>query len=239
MTRIALLWSTLALLSAAPQEEAELDRKIGRLISELGDADGAKRDRAASDLAAIGKRAIGPLKKAAADSTDAGVRARAESILDRIDWPEGGAEADGLQLTIKSKRTKFGLGSDIEVRLRVKHTGKEDRTFTLVSDGLVGRSPHGFRVVRKGPGGEKIPIGFFANLNRGPDRLSVTFPAGSEKDVTLKAFLGRETGKGGLRKELEPGAYEIAVVLGDEWGPEKRPTSLCSNWIAIEIEADK
>jgi hypothetical protein len=239
MTRIVLFWSVFALISAVPQDEAELDRKIERLIAEMGDADRARRDRAASDLEAIGRRAIGALRKAAAESTDAGVRARAESILDRIDWPEGGAEADDLQLTIKSKKTRFKPGSDIDVRLRIRHTGKKERAFVLVSDGLLGRSPQGFRVVRKGPGGEKIPIGFFANLNRGPDRLSVTFPPESEKDLTVKCFLGKETGKGGVRKELEPGAYELAVVLGDEWGPEKRPTTLCSNWIAIEIEADK
>jgi hypothetical protein len=80
--------AVLALLPLLPQEDPE----IRRLIDRLSDDEIRVRDKAAADLADLGKRSIPSLQRLAATSEDVELRARAVSILKHI------AEEDVVRL---------------------------------------------------------------------------------------------------------------------------------------------
>lgn len=67
----------------AQEKETELEQ-IAHLISQLGDSSFEEREAASRELNAIGKPALGALRKAAAFSNDAEIRRRAERIVEDI-----------------------------------------------------------------------------------------------------------------------------------------------------------
>jgi uncharacterized protein (TIGR03067 family) len=78
-----LLTIQLVALRAEPGKETEAET-IARLIQQLGDDVFAKREAASKALDAIGKPALGPLRKAAASSGDAEIRLRARRLVQGI-----------------------------------------------------------------------------------------------------------------------------------------------------------
>lgn len=199
-----------------------------------------QREEATQKLIAMGALAIPALKDALGRAESPEVRTRVEYILDEIDWPASGVEMDNLQLSLKSSQSVYEEGANVRLRVRLAHSGKQEKKLTLVSDGLVGISPDCFRTIMEGPDGP-VSIGFFANLNRGPDKVSLSIPPQSTKCVSFTSYLGRRSGKGGDEEPLPPGKYKLAVILGDDfeaWNLE-RPTQVRSNWIEIEITPRK
>ena len=80
-----LLAITLGLDRTAAAPAKSVEAEINKLIEDLGDADIPTRYRAAKRLAEIGRPAIGPLRKAAADHPSEDVRQRAAVVVREVE----------------------------------------------------------------------------------------------------------------------------------------------------------
>jgi formylglycine-generating enzyme required for sulfatase activity len=98
-----------ALLGAEPAREPDA-RAIADLIRQLGHEEFARREEAGKKLEAIGEKAIGPLRDAAAAHDDAEVRWRAPGVVRAILWRARTSKSTGLELMPLPAR-EFAMGS--------------------------------------------------------------------------------------------------------------------------------
>lgn len=126
---------------AAAEPSAE---EIARLVADLGAADYAAREAAASRLAAIGAAAVDPLLTAAETSDDLEVALRARWIVDMIPLETVRDAPEVAKLLDRYK--KQGLAERVQVMhrlLRVDHDGGIEPLARIVR---LDRSPTGSRV---------------------------------------------------------------------------------------------
>ncbi len=211
-------------------------------IVELGSADPVVRERASAEIEKAGAAAVEPLRKAIEAEKNAEAKARLVTLLDRVDWPEGGTVHEGLRLTLRVERARFAPGEEFAARVRVTNTGKANREIDVETENPPGQGVADLhrvlRLVAIDDKGRHRALGDFQNFNRGPDRLHLVIPPG-DAVTRLAVRPGVDLDKGGHTERLPAGEYKLYAVIGDAraaWSG-MRPPPLRSNEIPIRIGA--
>jgi hypothetical protein len=107
--------------TAATPAAGDEGKRAAELVGGLGSPDYPTREKAAGELAAMGRKALPELEKAAG-SSDAEVAARAKGLVERIKWQEEEAhapEVPGLAEMLKGVRASgHGPGGGLQLRVQ-------------------------------------------------------------------------------------------------------------------------
>ena len=233
-------------------------RAVEPLINALKDEKWPVRYKAAQALGKIGdERAIPALEEALKSKNKRGVRKAAEEALDKIEskkieeapllkieslpdeviLPEG-KEKQPLRLTIKSDRKVYRAWEPIDVKMKLKNTGKKD---VLVWKDIFW-GDDAFFSVNKIENGKKIPVpmvkleGLRTVLRQEALQVLGSKETFEEEENVLKWVAG------GI---LRPGNYEVQITYrsiystAKEISPKIWTNKLTSNTITIKVKVKR
>jgi chromosome segregation ATPase len=117
----AAVYASLFLSGPGGVGKSQDESKVKSLVEELGHTDILKRDRAATELAALGSKSRPSLEEAL-KSTNEGIRVRARDVLDRITVPAAAAMTEQLKALDAECSAKAARINDLQRQLDAANT---------------------------------------------------------------------------------------------------------------------
>ncbi len=204
--------------------DADLDRKIEKLVEQLGDNKFRVREAATKELTALGKRAVPALRKALR-STDADVRLRAQVILNEI---ESGVPFLVAELTDKDPKVRKSAAERLEqlgdkaktaVPALVKALKDSDSSVReAVASAIAAIEPDNKAIADKGPARASVN-GKYRKLLR---KFKVEEDKGSYGNFTDYGYYTGTSWRG--HNNLPAGYWVYVYPHWYIWGEERVPT---------------
>lgn len=230
----------LGILLAAPvQETTPTQERISRLIKGLDAEDFDAREEATQELVELGKPALEPLEKVLKDRAGLEAKARARTIIGRIEGHirrakfKGGKVVAGLRAALQplSKSEDFVAGKPIAFEIEIMNVDGAVRAFVPIrifdirtpSRGRSHSNSHA-RVVLKQISGSELPkkVGLSVSgiqtdttavdLNPGASRMYKVETAAELSDAVNTRILVHGRGPVCRIDDLTPGEYEIHLI---------------------------
>ena len=149
-----------------------------------------------------------------------------------------------LELSLALEHDRFPAGGTVRAQVRLSNRSSRAIRLPLEMDRIDlfdGTLAHAVRLKVVDAEGRHHGIGAFGNFNRGPQRIELVVPARGVLNASVESRLGYSLAKGGVRKDLSPGSYQLYAVLGDRpggWSPRSPPAKVIRSK-AIPISVGK